>query len=78
MKLSLFRDDKSTHKDEIVLSVILIACLAAGILLMVFKPSFWIVSGVTTAEVGVVLILFAVMFIPSVIYRFLPDKQKTK
>lgn len=76
MKLSLFRDDKSTHKDELILSVVLLVCLAAGILLVVFKPSFWIVSGITTAEVGVMMILFAVMFIPIIIYRFLPDKRK--
>ena len=71
MKLSLFKDDKSTHKDEIILSIISILCLTIGILLVIFKPAFWIISGGLSAGFGIAAIMLAVMYIPCVIYRFL-------
>lgn len=71
MKLSLFKDDKSTHKDEIILGIISILCLTIGILLVVFKPAFWIIDGGLSAGFGIAVIMLAVMYIPCVIYRFL-------
>jgi len=76
MKLSLFKDDKTTHKDEIVISVITVVCLVAGILLLIYKPAFWIISGSLTAGFGVAVILFAVMLIPCIIYRFVSGREK--
>ena len=78
MKVSLFKDDKTTHKDEVVLSVITVICMAAGILLVIYKPAFWIISGTLTAGFGVAAILFAVMLIPCIIYRFVSGRQKTE
>lgn len=70
MKFSLLKDDKSTHADEVVLLLISLLSLTFGILLVVFKPGFWIVSGELVAGFGVAAIIFAAMFIPCAIYRF--------
>ena len=71
MKFSLFKDDKSTHADEIILLLISLISLTVGILLVVFKPSIWIISEGLSAGFGVAAIVFALMFIPCAIYRFL-------
>lgn len=68
MKFSLFKNDKSTARDELVLALMIILCLAAGIALLALPPVFRVV--------GVILILFAVMFIPGLIYRLMTNDRK--
>ena len=74
MKFSLWKNDTSTYWDEVVLTIIIIAALAAGILLLIFHPGFWVVSESITGCFGIICILFAVMFIPSLIYRCLHNE----
>lgn len=71
MKFSLIKDDKTTHADEIILLIISLVALTIGILLVIFKPSFWIISGGLSAGFGIAAIIFAAMFIPCAIYRFI-------
>ena len=70
MKSFAFKDDKSAFKDRIMLSIISLMSLVAGILLVVYKPSFWIVSSGFSSGLGIVAIVFAIMLIPGTIYRF--------
>lgn len=74
MKFSLFENDKSTVKDEIILTLIVIVCLAVGILLIVMKPSIGFITQSITAVLGVMLVLAAVMYIPGLIYRFMTNE----
>ena len=47
-----------------------------GTMLIVFKPSIWLISKEISVVTGVMLILFGVMFIPGTIYRFFDNNHK--
>lgn len=76
MKFSVTQNDKSTAMDEMILGLISIVCLAVGILLIVFKPSLWIISSTSMVVAGVMIALVGVMFIPCVIYRLMTNDKK--
>lgn len=69
MKFSIIKNDKTTYWDEVWLSVITIFSLIGGILLIVFRPSFWIVTSGFSMGIGIAAVIFSVMFIPCIIYR---------
>ncbi len=77
MKFSFTKNDKSTYWDEIGLIVITLISLAIGILLIVFHPSFWIISDGFSTGAGVIVLMLAIMYTPCIIYRlFHNDKIK--
>jgi len=76
MKLSLFRNDKTTFKDELVLALIVSVSLTVGILLVVTAPSVWIIQSSTTKVFGVLWIMVGVMFFPGLIYRLFTNDPK--
>lgn len=76
MKLSLFRNDKTTFKDELVLALIASVSLAVGILLVVTAPSVWVIQPSTTKAFGVLWIMVGVMFFPGLIYRLFTNDPK--
>lgn len=76
MKFSLTKNDKSTVMDEVILGLISIICLVIGILLIVLKPSFWIIESNIMVVTGVMIFLLGVMFVPCVIYRLLTNDKK--
>ncbi len=76
MKFSLFKNDKSTVKDEVYLFLFILACLIVGITLLVTKPEFWIISSSLSMSFGIVWILAAIMFIPGLIYRLMTNDIK--
>ena len=69
MKFSLFKNDKSTYKDELILLLIVVLSLTFGIFLAVTAPSFWIIESSTTKVFGVLWIMVGIMFLPGLIYR---------
>ena len=75
MKFSLFQNDKSTIKDELLLLTFIVACLAIGIPLFAFAPSFWIVDSMITKGFGLVLIITGVMFTHGFIYRLMTNDK---
>lgn len=78
MKFSFVKNDTSTYWDEIWFGVITISALVIGILLIVFRPSFWIVDESVSVCFGVILLLLAVMYIPCIIYRLFENKINKK
>lgn len=76
MKFSLFKNDKTTFKDELVLALIVSISLAVGILLVVTAPSVWIIKSSTTKVFGVLCIMVGVMFLPGLIYRLFTNVHK--
>lgn len=76
MKFSLFKNDKSTYWDEIILCLMIAISVLLGTMLIVFKPSIWLISKKISVVTGVMLILFGVMFIPGTIYRFFDNNHK--
>lgn len=78
MKLSLFENDKSTMLDEIIFTIFTLIIGGIGLALIINKPSFWIIDGASSASFGVIMVLFAVMFIPGLIYRFATNDKKDK
>ncbi len=76
MKFSLTQNDKSTVMDEVILGLISVVCLAVGILLIVLKPSLWIISSTSMVVAGVMIALVGVMFVPCVIYRLMTNDKK--
>lgn len=76
MKLSLFTNDRTTVKDEIILSIMVLILLAIGITLIVTRPSFWIIEQHHTIVFGVLLTLVGVMYIPGLIYRFMTNDKR--
>ena len=78
MKLSFTENDKSTYWDEVVLTIITVLFLAAGILLVVYKPSFWIVSSSFTVGIGIACIILSFMYFPCIVYRLMHNKTDKK
>lgn len=76
MKFHLFKNDKSTYKDELILALIVGISLAVGILLVVTAPSFWIIRSSTAKAFGVVWIILGVMLLPCLIYRLFTNDPK--
>ena len=75
MKFSLFKNDKTTAKDELLLLLFIIACLLIGVPLFALAPEFWIVTSSMTKIFGLVWILAAVMFVPGLIYRLMTNTK---
>lgn len=76
MKFNLIENDETAVVDEIILAIIIIASIAVGVLLVVFRPCFWIFEQSAMVVIGILFLLFGVMFIPSLIYRFVTNKRK--
>lgn len=59
-----------TNKNKSIkqLIIFIAVCITAGVLLLVFKPSFSIVKSSDSAVAGVLLIALAIMSIPSIGY----------
>lgn len=74
MKNIFTHNDKTTYKDELCLSLITVVALAIGVLLIIFKPSFWIISESTSICTGVMFLLIAVMYFPCIIYRLTENR----
>ena len=75
MKYSLFKNDKSTASDELILFVLIILSLAIGVGLVLWGPSFWIIDSTFTKSFGVLWIVLALMFIPWLVYRLLTNDK---
>lgn len=75
MMFSLFKNDRSTIKDELLLLGFIVIFLAAGTALFITRPSFWIVGKTFSMGLGIILIFTAVMFIPCLIYRLLTNDK---
>lgn len=78
MKLSIFSNDKTTAKDEIILTLFVLVAVAIGILLVVFRPSFWIIDSNEFVVTGVMLIMIGVILSPSIAYRFMTNTEINK
>lgn len=78
MKFSLIENDKSTVWDEVILGLIILVCLAVGILLIVLKPSFWVIEESITVVTGAMLVMTGVLFLPSLIYRLFTNDKTEK
>lgn len=76
MKFNLFKNDKTTARDEWILAGLILVSLVGGIALAVTAPSFWIIDSAVTQAFGVLWIVVAVMFLPSLIYRLLTNKRE--
>lgn len=78
MKFSLMENDKSTVMDELILGLISIGCLVLGILLIVFRPDFWVIEQNISIVTGVLIVMTGVMFVPCLIYRLLTNDKVEK
>lgn len=78
MKLNIFSNDKTTMKDEMILSAFTIICAVIGILLVILKPSFWVISQSITVSFGILMIATVIMFIPCIIWRFMHNTEINK
>lgn len=76
MEFSFVKNDTTTYWDEIWLSLITLIALAIGVLLIVFRPSFWIISESTSVCFGVLALLLAFMYTPCIIYRLFENKPR--
>lgn len=74
MKFSFIKNDITTYWDEIGLSLITLIALAMGVLLIVFRPSFWIISESTSICFGVLALMLVFMYTPCIIYRLFENK----
>lgn len=78
MKFWLIENDKKTAKDELYLFLFIIACIGVGAILIVFSPSFWIVSSASSKAFGVLWVLAGIMFIPGLIYRLSTNEMNKR
>lgn len=81
MKISLFSNDKTTCKDEIVLTVITAIVFVISMFLIVKREIFGAFADIVCVT-GVVMLVFVVMMAVVIAYRFATnyhdnkDKQK--
>lgn len=78
MKFSFVKNDTTTYWDEIWLILITLIALVIGVLLVVFRPSFWIISEGTSICFGVLSFLLVAMYTPCIIYRLFENKIEKK
>lgn len=78
MKFSFVKNDTTTYWDEIWLSLITLIALVIGVLLVVFCPSFWLISESTSICFGILSLLLVVMYTPCIIYRLFENKNGKK
>lgn len=76
MKFSIVKNDKSTYWDEVILFLMIAISIAIGVCLLIFKPSFWIIQQNDATLIGVMFIIFGVMYIPGLIYRLFTNDKK--
>ena len=76
MKFHLIQNDRSTRKDELLLALLIGVWFLCGLLLVLYKPSVWILESAHTTIFGVLCILTAIMFLPVLIYRLLTNDKK--
>lgn len=72
----LTKNDKTTRKDEIALALLIVISVAVGLMLVNLKPAFWVIREVHTTLLGVILILFGVMWIPGLFHRLSENIKK--
>lgn len=73
MKFSFIKNNTASYWDEVGLGLITLVALIVGIWLIVFRPSFWIISENTSVCFGVISIMLAIMYIPCIIYRIFEE-----
>lgn len=77
MKFSITKNDKSTFWDEVILGLISIGCLAVGIILIIYRPSLWIIDSNSMVVMGTMIAIFGFMFLPCLIYRLFTNDKRT-
>lgn len=78
MKISIFSNDKTTMKDEIILSIVILTSFILGVLLIVFRPSIWIIRSNDSVVFGALLVMFFVIMLPIIMYRFATNNKTNK
>lgn len=78
MKFSIVKNDKSTFWDEVILGLISLGCMVIGILLIVFKPSFWIIDSNSFVVTGAMIAILGFMFLLCLIYRLMTNDKASK
>ncbi|MCR4923365.1 MAG: hypothetical protein K5931_05085 [Lachnospiraceae bacterium] len=76
MKFSLIKNDKSTFWDEVIMGIMILVSLIIGALLILYKPSFWIISQGFSTLIGLLFVIYGIMFIPGLIYRLMTNDRK--
>lgn len=76
--MSIFSNDKSTKKDELVIAIFILLIGVAGVLLVIFTPEFWIIDAASSQMFGVLCVITSVVLIPSLIYRLATNNIETK
>lgn len=78
MKIHLFSNDKSTAKDELVLTLVLIITAIIGVLLIVFRPHISIIKSETSAMIGAMMVIVVIVLSPIIIYRLMENNYEHK
>lgn len=78
MGVKLFSNDKSTCKDEIILTIFVVLMTTSAILLIVFQPEIWFITRAMSLLAGVLLLLINLVYIPALIYRYITNYKKNK
>lgn len=72
MKFNLFKNDKSTVNDELLLGLIIICFTALGLLLCITRP----ISQSYSIVFGVLMILVGIMLTIGLMYRLFTNDKK--
>ena len=76
MKFSLFKNDRSTAKDELLLLLFILVCIGIGTALVATSPQFWIIDSAFSGSFGILWIITGVLFVPALIYRLAHNDKK--
>ena len=76
LKFSFTKNDTGTCMDEVLLSLMVLAILTIGIVLIIKAPAFWIIDSVTTKVFGFALTFMTALLVPGLIHRWLTNDKK--
>lgn len=69
MKISLFKNDKTTYWDEVILLLIVTLFIIIGAVLVYTRPSIWIIKESGFVVFGVLLLIAGAGCILGLVYR---------
>ncbi len=76
MRFHLFKNDKTTAWDEVILAVMILISITIGILLIICRPAVLFISSTDSCMFGVLFTLFGIMFLPGLLYRLLTNGKQ--
>jgi len=76
MSVNPIKNDKSTSKDELILSIITLIVIGIGLVLVILRPEVSFIKSNISLGFGIAMLLLGTMYIPCIIYRLMTNSKQ--